>query len=100
MKSDTRILFSRCRDQALIEPARSRDYKKFIIGGMALDPHHVFGSVHGLKSTDYGIVAVSPLEHQTRQNQDEVEWGIDLLPQVFRNNWRYIQFLENKLKGK
>jgi hypothetical protein len=57
--TDLDLLYKRMRNFALTKPVRSRSWLQSIKHGPCVichrrgtDPHHIFGSVHGLKSSD------------------------------------------------
>ena len=75
------------------KPARSRVMKVWFARRYpGMDPHHVFGSLGSLKSTDYAIIPVDRATHDA--HQDDRGWLIDQLPLVFRVLFDYIAHLE------
>ena len=100
MKSDSEILFSRIRNVALKHPHRSEKFKAFVRsrGFHGAEFHHVFGSVHGLKSTDLLGVAVFHKEHM--EGELNKEWIIEQMPGAISNLLAYVEHLEDELKGK
>ncbi len=94
MKTDAEILFSRLRNIALKKPHRSERFKKFVRerGTAGLDFHHVFGSVHGLKSTDLMGVCVSHEEHMLGELNRE--WILEQMPKALENLLEYVKHLE------
>ena len=84
MSPDERIVFRRLRD-VYLRHGKSPKYLAWLRNrhpGKEL--HHVFGSVHGRKSSDFGVVPVDPMVHRERQNDpdwcfSQIFQSIDLL---------------------
>jgi hypothetical protein len=95
---DVEILFRRCKSEAMKRPARSRAVMMWFHQRYpGMDPHHVFGSLGSLKSSDYAIIPVDRPQHNL--HQDDRGWLIDQLPLVFRVMFDYIAYLESRLEG-
>lgn len=78
------IALRRIRDVALIRPARSKKYKKWLRDKFPYcELHHVCGSVHGMKSSDYLLLPMTHEEHEQAQgeslNLDHIIRAIRLL---------------------
>ncbi len=58
------------------------------------DPHHPFGSIGSLKTTDLACIPLSRIEHESIE--DEYSFAIWNLPLVFRTIFEYIKFLEEQ----
>ena len=94
---EVEILFRRCKHEAMKSPARSaRCLEYFRSRYPGMDPHHVFGSLGSLKSSDYAIVPVDRVTHSL--HQDDRGWLIDQLPLVLRFMMDYISHLESLLE--
>lgn len=61
------------------------------------DPHHPFGSIGSLKTTDYFCVPLTRTEHQHVDAAGEAYWAIDNLDLALNTAIEYISFLENKI---
>lgn len=98
MKSDDEIMFSRFRNVALENPHRSEQFKAFVRarGPHGAEFHHVFGSVHGLKSTDMLGVAVTHSEHM--EGELNKDWIIEQAPGAIRNLIAYAIWQEEEIK--
>jgi hypothetical protein len=88
--TDFEIFAKVMRSEALRRPYRSERYKEFVTK-KEKDPHHIYGSVHGLKSTDLAIIPVTRLEHVGIQNKPVTQSQIR---EAIRWNWEYIKHLE------
>jgi hypothetical protein len=83
--TDLDILFKRLRHVFLTEPQRSRRYLQWVKtipcvlcvenhltpAEGTTDPHHLFGSVHGLKSSDLTVVPLCREHHQEAEAHPE-----------------------------
>lgn len=94
-KGDARILFSRIKHVAQTQPHRSAKFKTWLrLNHREGDFHHVFGSVHGLKSTDLLAVIVP---HKTHiEGEDSIDWLVSQVPQAVQNLIRYCVHLEGE----
>ena len=93
--NDCEILFRRIKNVALRKPYRSRRFREFVLSRLPGKTfHHVFGSVHGLKSTDLLGTAEKGTEHL--EGQRDRDWLIDKIPEAVGNLLRYVEFLESK----
>ena len=95
--TDSLILFRKIKDVALRKPVQSERFKNFVTafqsaGRPDLDFHHVFGSVHGLKSSGYLGVAVGRQEHSI--GQDDPAWLLSKIPEAVGNLLKYAELLE------
>lgn len=54
--------------------------------------HHVYGSVHSRKSSDFGVVPVDPVEHREKQN--DLRWCYDQMYQALELLIEYVEYLE------
>ena len=95
MKSDIDLFLSRFRNLALTVPYRSERYKAYLREKyhFADDLHHVFGSVHGMKSSDLFLIAVTRAEHNKIQHERPT---IEQLLGAVSNLIEYVKYLEAK----
>ena len=95
------MIGKRLRNFALTKPVRSELWKRKIKAmqctnchHLADDPHHIFGSVHGLKSSDICIV---PLCRTCHEYFEEHGLTDELIEACFKIMHEYIRdILENK----
>jgi len=81
-------LFLRGRDAALRAPAKDKDHLLRVKMMPCCvcrkpgpsDPHHLFGSVHGMKSSDYGAIPLCREHHEEVTNNPKHNW--ELLPNL------------------
>jgi hypothetical protein len=92
MKTDFEIFVHRLRNLGLTQPHRSQRYKDFVTERVK-DPHHILGSVFGLKSTDLCIV---PLEHEEHGKIQNEKVTIEQVIEMVKWNWKYIEELEKR----
>ena len=91
--NDSLILFRKIKDVALRKPVQSKRFHDFVTNGRPdLDGHHVFGSVHGLKSSGYLLVAVGRNEHSL--GGDDQDWLISKIPEAIGNLLRFVELME------
>ena len=93
--NDGDILFRRIKNIALTKPHRSRTFKEFVklrATSEGQDFHHVFGSVHSLKSTDLLGVAVTREAHSMYGRNRA--WLIEQIPGAIENLLAYVELLE------
>ena len=91
--NDSLILFRKIKDVALRKPVQSERFKNFVKNDRPdVEFHHVFGSVHGLKSSGYLGVAVSRQEHSI--GQDDPAWLLSKVPESIGNLLKYAELLE------
>ncbi len=95
MKTDFEIFCFRLRNLALTKPYRSERYKKWLKERFpnSDDPHHICGSVHGMKSTDLLCVAVTRKEHSEIQHKAVT---MDQVLGTISNLMEYVKYLEGK----
>lgn len=88
MSPDERILYRQLRD-VYLRYGKSPKYKAWLRKRYPdKELHHVFGSVHGRKSSDYGIVPVDPMEHRLKQN--DVDWCFSQIPMAINLLLMYV----------
>lgn len=99
-KTDDRILFSRLRFVALHEPHRSRRFIAWLKSQEKKGEfHHVFGSVHKLKSTDLlGVIVEDHQEHMT--GEQSIQWLMQQVPEAVANLLDYVKYLEAELEAR
>lgn len=89
--SDSKMLFKVLRNIALTNPCRSKKYIGWLkakSGRTDLEFHHLFGSVHGLKSTDLlGVLRTHP-EHMRLESHPEENYN--LIPEAIQNLLMYV----------
>ena len=99
---DSDILVKRIKNIALTNPQKDPEFIAFVMRDKSgCTFHHVFSSVHGLKSTDYLGVAANAEDHT--KNQKERDWLISWIPAAISNLIRYIIYqrqIIQKLKNK
>ncbi len=93
MKSDFELFAYRMRNLALTKPYRSERYKTWLRERFpnADDPHHIFGSTMGMKSTDLMSIAVTRLEHSDIQHKPVTP---EQVLGAVSNLMEYIKYLE------
>ena len=90
-----RILFSRLKSVAQTRPYRSSRFKTWLRErSPGKDLHHVFGSVHGMKSSDLLSVMVEHGEHMS--GEENIDWLVEQMPGAIENLLRYVEYLEEK----
>lgn len=95
VKGDERILFSRLKNVAQTKPRRSARFKTWLrLRHRDGDFHHVFGSVHKLKSTDLLAVIVPHKQHI--EGEDSIEWLVEQVPAAISNLLAYAAEMEDR----
>jgi mannitol-1-phosphate/altronate dehydrogenase len=95
LTAEEKIIFSRFRNIYLRHgksPAYIAYLRKRFPGK---EIHHVYGSVHGMKSSDFGTVPVDPVEHREKQN--DPRWCYD---QMYLAVELLIEYVEWKAESK
>lgn len=94
-RTDADILFRQIKNIALTKPYRSKKFMQFVRDRKPGSTyHHVFGSVHSLKSSDLlGIAA--PLDEHLKGEGDR-EWQLQQIPEAIANLLAYVEMLESK----
>ena len=88
-------MFSRLKSVAQTRPYRSERFKAWLREkSSGKDLHHVFGSVHGMKSSDLLAVMVEHGEHMS--GEDSIDWLVEQMPEAVENLLRYVEYLEEK----
>ena len=93
--TDFQIFCFRLRNLALTKPYRSAKYKAWLKEKFpkADDPHHICGSVHGMKSSDLLAIMVTRKEHGEIQHKPVT---IEQVVGAIQNLMLYVEYLESK----
>ena len=96
--TDEVMLFKRIRDVALRLPYRSAGFIEWlkVRASGSFDFHHLFGSVHGLKSTD--LLGVLRTREQHRHLELHPMENYDLIPEAIANLLAYVRELEDRAR--